>query len=69
MRDVAAGLVGVIVVTARGKAKPDGRPLDADREFVTLFVAFNENLSWYTDDNIKTYATDPGGVNKTELNL
>jgi FtsP/CotA-like multicopper oxidase with cupredoxin domain len=69
MRDVAAGLVGVIVVTSRGEAKPDGRPLDADREFVTLFVAFNENLSWYTDDNIKTYATDPGGVNKMEFNL
>lgn len=69
MRDVASGLVGAIVVTARGKARPDGRPLDIDREFVTLYVEFNENLSWYIDDNIKTYTSDPQGVNKMEFNL
>lgn len=69
MRDVASGLVGAIVVTARGKARPDGRPVDVDREFVNLFVEFNENLSWYIDDSIKTYTSDPQGVNKTEFNL
>ena len=69
MRDVASGLVGAIVVTARGKARADGRPVDVDREFVNLFVEFNENLSWYIDDSIKTYTSDPQGVNKTEFNL
>lgn len=67
MRDVSSGLMGAIIVTARGKARPDGRPRDVDREFVTLFVAFNENLSWYIDDNIKTYTSDPKGVVKTEF--
>jgi len=69
MRDVASGLVGAIIVTARGKARPDGRPVDVDIEFVNLFVEFNENLSWYIDDSIKTYTSDPQGVNKTEFNL
>lgn len=37
-----AGLLGPIVITARGKARPDGSPKDADREFVTLFMIFDE---------------------------
>ena len=35
--DDNAGLVGPIIVTARGKGLPDGRPNDVDTEFVTLF--------------------------------
>lgn len=35
-KDVDSGLVGAIVVTARGMAKPDGTPKDVDREVVTL---------------------------------
>jgi FtsP/CotA-like multicopper oxidase with cupredoxin domain len=37
------GLLGPIIVTARGRARPDATPLDADREFVLLFMIFNEN--------------------------
>lgn len=37
------GLLGPIIVTARGQAHPDGTPVDVDREFVTLFMIFNEN--------------------------
>src|SRR5262245_41800156 len=33
-----AGLIGPIVITARGKAKEDGSPADVDRELVTLFT-------------------------------
>ena len=40
-----AGLIGPIVITARGKAKEDGSPADVDREFVTLFTVFDENVS------------------------
>jgi hypothetical protein len=36
------GLLGAIIVTAKGKAKPDGTPKDVDREFVTSFMIFNE---------------------------
>jgi hephaestin len=43
LRDVASGLFGGLVVTRRGEAWPDGRPKDVDREFVTLYIAINEN--------------------------
>jgi hypothetical protein len=66
MRDVASGLFGAIVVTARGKARPDGHPIGVDREFVTLMITLNENESWYLDENIRKYTTDPNGVNKME---
>src|SRR5271156_1210520 len=67
LRDVASGLFGVIVVTRRGMALPDGRPKDVDREFVTMFVALNENESWYLEDNIRDHTTDPKGVDRTDF--
>jgi FtsP/CotA-like multicopper oxidase with cupredoxin domain len=66
MRDVASGLFGAIVVTARGKARPNGHPIEVDREFVILMITINENESWYLDENIRRYATEPNGVNKFE---
>ena len=47
-------------------AGPGGKPKDVDREFVTLFMFFDENTSWYLTHNIQTYTTDPKGVNKLE---
>jgi hypothetical protein len=52
VRDSNSGLTGAIVVTRKGVARPDGSPKDVDREFVTLFKIFDENVSWYLDDNI-----------------
>lgn len=66
LRDVASGLFGPIIVTARGKGRIDASPIDVDREFVTMMVTLNENESWYLDENIRVYATDPTHVNKAE---
>ena len=41
------GLMGPIIVTARGSARADGSPKDVDREFVTAFALFDETDSWY----------------------
>jgi FtsP/CotA-like multicopper oxidase with cupredoxin domain len=68
--DSSSGLVGAIIVTRAGAAKPNGTPRDVDREFVTLFDIFDENLSWYLHDNIaalpgrdaKVKADDPDFV-------
>jgi hephaestin len=69
LRDVASGLFGFIVVTRRGMALPDGRPKDVDHEFATMFIAINENESWYLDDNIRDHTTDPTGVKRTDFGL
>ena len=53
--DVNAGLVGPMVVTGRGLAKPDGSPKDIDREIVAAFMEFDENMSLHFQENIKTY--------------
>ncbi|MBV9082624.1 MAG: multicopper oxidase domain-containing protein [Acidobacteriaceae bacterium] len=69
LRDVASGLFGAIVVTRRGMALPNGRPKDVDHEFVSMFIALNENESWYLEDNIRAHTTDPKGVNRSESRL
>jgi len=61
--DTNAGLIGPLIITARGKANRDGSPQDVDREFVTMFKVFNENVSQYLAYNIQTFAENPGSVN------
>lgn len=62
--DIYAGLIGAIIVTRAGRANPDGTPKDVDREFVTLFMIFDENLSPYLDANIQKFAGKPDSVAK-----
>ncbi|HUL04149.1 MAG TPA: multicopper oxidase domain-containing protein [Gemmatimonadales bacterium] len=61
-QDLSSGLVGPIIVTARGKAKADGTPIDVDREFVVAFDEIDENSSPYLMANIKAYMPKPDSV-------
>jgi len=65
-RDTDAGLIGAIVITKKGMARPDGTPKDVDREFVTAFFLIDENNSWYLTQNILKYTSDPKSVNRLE---
>ena len=40
--EINAGLLGPIIITAKGKAKPDGSPKDVNREFIASFMVFDE---------------------------
>ena len=62
IRDVASGLIGPMIVTRKGMARPDGSPTDVDRELVAGFIEVDENHSWYVEENITTYTTDPKGT-------
>jgi len=62
VRDSNAGLVGAIIITAAGMARPDGSPADVDKEVVTFFTVYDENQSWYLDENIDGYAGGAGAV-------
>lgn len=66
-RDVNAGLMGPMIVTARASANPDGTPNDVDRELVVSFHEVDENVSWYLDDNIDAYAGDPASVDRSQI--
>src|SRR4051812_25716513 len=60
--DTNAGLIGPIVITKKGMAKPDGSPADVDRELFTMFTVFDENSSPYLDANIQQFAGSPSTV-------
>jgi FtsP/CotA-like multicopper oxidase with cupredoxin domain len=60
--DTNAGLVGPMIITARGMAKPDGAPKDVDREFVIAFSSVLESESPYLQENIERYTSDPKSV-------
>jgi FtsP/CotA-like multicopper oxidase with cupredoxin domain len=57
-----AGLMGPIVITAKGKARPDGSPKDVDQEFVTSFMIFDELMAKFesqTHGMNRTFKRDP----------
>ena len=51
VRDINTGLFGPMIITARSKARPDGSPIDVDREIVASFMQVKENVSWLADAN------------------
>ena len=52
IKDVNSGLMGPMVITARGRARADGSPTDVDRELVTAFMQVHEENSWHSEQNI-----------------
>jgi len=58
--DTNAGLVGPMVITAKGMADPaTGMPIDVDREIFSYFTVENENQSPYLDKNLQQLAGPP----------
>ncbi|HVW34807.1 MAG TPA: multicopper oxidase domain-containing protein [Acidimicrobiia bacterium] len=64
--DTNAGLIGPLIVTRKGMARPDGTPKDVEREVVTLFNIYDENLSPWLDWNIEHHAGKPKDVKKDD---
>lgn len=58
-KDINTGLIGAMIVTRHGQARPDGSPKDIDREFITLFMNFDESQSRFAPRNAALLA--PGG--------
>jgi FtsP/CotA-like multicopper oxidase with cupredoxin domain len=50
--DLNTGLVGPILVTARGSGRADLSPKDVDREFIVDFAIFDETSSRFSGKNI-----------------
>lgn len=58
-KDINTGLIGALIVTRNGHARTDGSPRDVDREFITLFMNFDESQSRFAARNAALLA--PGG--------
>ncbi|XP_055006712.1 coagulation factor V-like [Boleophthalmus pectinirostris] len=64
-RDIASGLIGPILICKSQSLNVRNVQLKADKEQHAVFAVFDENKSWYLDDNIKAYC-DQSRVNKVD---
>jgi len=55
--DLSTGLLGPIIVSARGTTRADGTPNDVDREVVLAFDEIDEDASRYLKTNLHRYAS------------
>lgn len=64
VKDLYSGLIGSLIVCRRHYKKTFNPTRKV--EFSLLFLVFDENESWYLDENIKTYSDNPEKVNKDD---
>ncbi|KAK9963756.1 hypothetical protein ABG768_006921 [Culter alburnus] len=69
VRDVASGLVGPLIICKSQSLDKRGKVLTSDKEKKLLFTVFDENRSWYFEDNIKRNSEDPTRINRNDLNF
>ena len=55
-----------VLLTCKAGTLTEGKAKGVDKEYVGLFTVLDENESWLLDENIKTYCSDPAGVNKED---
>ncbi|KAM9385764.1 ceruloplasmin [Pholidichthys leucotaenia] len=65
VKDTSSGLAGPLLVCRPGSLKK-GVQKNYDKEFHLMATVFDENQSWYLDENIRTFTTAPNTVNKEE---
>ncbi|KAJ8337919.1 hypothetical protein SKAU_G00368850 [Synaphobranchus kaupii] len=66
VRDVASGLIGPLVVCYRKTLDKRGNVLMSDKEKHLMFTVFDENKSWYINENIQKYIEYPSTVDPTD---
>lgn len=57
IKDMYTGLVGPLIICRKGTLDIYGERNDVDREFSLLFLIFDENKSWYLEENVATYGS------------
>ncbi|XP_067265312.1 coagulation factor V [Chanodichthys erythropterus] len=65
-RDIASGLVGPLLICKSQSLNKKNVQLKADKEQHAMFTVFDENKSWYQDENINTYCSDPKRVKRDD---
>ncbi|XP_066480793.1 coagulation factor V-like, partial [Tiliqua scincoides] len=65
-RDIASGLIGPLLICKRKALDKKGIQNMADVEQHAVFAVFDENKSWYLEDNIKEYCSNPSAVKRED---
>uniref|UniRef100_A0AAR2K2P2 ferroxidase n=1 Tax=Pygocentrus nattereri TaxID=42514 RepID=A0AAR2K2P2_PYGNA len=68
-RDIASGLIGPLLICKSQSLNTRNVQLRADKEQHAMFAVFDENKSWYLDENINTYCEDPKRVKKDDTDF
>ncbi|XP_060732353.1 coagulation factor V isoform X1 [Tachysurus vachellii] len=61
-RDIASGLVGPLLICKSQSLNTRNVQVRADKEQHAMFAVFDENKSWYLNENILTYCGDPRNI-------
>ncbi len=56
---INTGVTGAIVICRQGILNPNGTRSDVDKDILLVFAITDENLSYYLEENIDTYAGSP----------
>ncbi|NWX86835.1 HEPH protein, partial [Nothoprocta pentlandii] len=56
VKDMYSGLIGPLKICRKGVLQSNGIRKDVKREFALLFLVFDENQSWYLEENVERYA-------------
>ncbi|KFR14606.1 Coagulation factor V, partial [Opisthocomus hoazin] len=65
-RDIASGLIGPLLICKSEALTQKGVQKKADGEQQAVFAVFDENKSWYIEDNIKDYCSNPASVKRDD---
>ncbi|NXR92960.1 FA8 factor, partial [Hypocryptadius cinnamomeus] len=62
VRDTASGLIGPLLICSKKSMDQRGNQIMSDNMKLVLFSVFDENLSWYLEENIKRFCSDAAHV-------
>ncbi|XP_041369920.1 hephaestin-like protein [Gigantopelta aegis] len=66
VRDINSGLIGPLLICKRGKLGSGGKQTGISKEFFLLFATFDENLSWYLDENLQKHCAGAADIDKED---
>ncbi|XP_064450421.1 coagulation factor V isoform X2 [Mirounga angustirostris] len=65
-RDIASGLIGLLLICKSRSLDKRGIQRAADIEQQAVFAVFDENKSWYIEDNINKFCENPEKVKRDD---
>uniref|UniRef100_A0A8C2TIF7 Coagulation factor VIII n=1 Tax=Coturnix japonica TaxID=93934 RepID=A0A8C2TIF7_COTJA len=66
VQDTASGLIGPLLICSKKSMDQRGNQIMSDDMRLVLFSVFDENRSWYLEENIRRFCTDADHVDKQD---